>query len=67
MIDRVLNHPFDEILVPESGYERKDLSNPWAVPRPLIVDMSRAEEDLDYRPVVTYSEAVRATCAWLQD
>ena len=60
-----MDHSFEEVLVPESGYERKELSNPWAVPRPLIVDMSRAEKDLGYRPVTTYAEAVRDTCAWL--
>ena len=27
--------------------------------------MRRAEQELGYRPVTTYAEAVRATCAWL--
>jgi nucleoside-diphosphate-sugar epimerase len=60
-----LGHDFEEVLVPESGYERRELSNPWAVPFPLLVDMSLAERELGYRPVTTYTEAVRETCEWL--
>ncbi|MEN3340980.1 MAG: hypothetical protein V7644_384 [Actinomycetota bacterium] len=60
-----LDHAFEEVLVPQSGYERRELSNPWAVPFPLVVDMSRAEQELGYRPVTTYAEAVVETCAWL--
>jgi nucleoside-diphosphate-sugar epimerase len=60
-----LDHAFEEVLVPQSGYERRELSNPWAVPFPLVVDMSRAEQELGYRPAASYAEAVVATCAWL--
>jgi nucleoside-diphosphate-sugar epimerase len=60
-----LGHEFDEVLIPEEGYERRELSNPWAVPFPLVVDMSRAEHELGYRPVTTYADAVRDTARWL--
>lgn len=39
--------------------------NPWAVPRPFVVDMNEAELELGYRPVTTYPKAVAATCEWL--
>lgn len=55
----------EQVPIPESGYERHELSNPWAVPFPLIVDMSRAQRELGYRPVTTYADAVRETAAWL--
>lgn len=55
----------EQVPIRESGYERRELSNPWAVPFPLIVDMSRAERELGYRPVTMYAEAVRETGAWL--
>ena len=51
--------------IPESGYERPELGNPWGVPRPFLVDMGAAERHLDYRPRATYPHAVRETCAWL--
>jgi nucleoside-diphosphate-sugar epimerase len=64
-ISAALGHDFEEVLVPESGYERRELSNPWAVPSPLVVDMRAAERELGYRPVTMYADAVRETCTWL--
>jgi nucleoside-diphosphate-sugar epimerase len=65
-IASTLDYEWDEeVLLPDSGYARRDLSNPWAVPRPLIVDMAAAEREVGYRPVTTYAEAVRETVAWL--
>jgi len=60
-----MGHEWEEVLVPESGYARRELSNPWAVPRPLVVAMDAAERALGYRAVTTYAEAVRDTVAWL--
>ncbi len=54
-----------ERLLPESRYERPSLSNPWAVPHPLVLDMRAAEAQLGYRPLTTYAEAVRDTAAWI--
>jgi nucleoside-diphosphate-sugar epimerase len=64
-IAAALDHEWEEVLVPESGYARRELSNPWAVPWPLVVDMAAAERELGYRPVTTYAEAVEDTVAWL--
>jgi nucleoside-diphosphate-sugar epimerase len=64
-ICRAVAPELEQVPIAESGYERRELSNPWAVPRPLVVDMSAAERELGYRPVTTYPEAVRETCAWL--
>jgi nucleoside-diphosphate-sugar epimerase len=36
-------------------------ASPWSIPRPFVVDMSRAEA-LGYRPVVSYSAAAAAAC-----
>lgn len=36
-------------------------SSPWGVPRPFVVDMSRAHA-LGYRPVTTYQNAVGEAC-----
>ncbi|MCW2975395.1 MAG: Reductase [Actinomycetia bacterium] len=64
-IAAALGHEFEEVLVPETGYERRELSNPWAVPFPLLVDMGLAGRELGYRPVTTYADAVGETCDWL--
>jgi hypothetical protein len=36
-------------------------AHPWCVPRPIVVDLSRAEA-LGYRAVATYRGAVGAAC-----
>jgi hypothetical protein len=33
-------------------------------PRPFVLDMTAAERDLDYRPVVRYAAAVQDTARW---
>ncbi|QTD97060.1 short chain dehydrogenase [Streptomyces cyanogenus] len=38
---------------------------PWSVPRPVVFDMSAAERELGYRPVVSYAETLPETVEWL--
>jgi nucleoside-diphosphate-sugar epimerase len=64
-IGSVLAPDLEQIAVPESGYERRDVSNPWAVPFPFVVEMRKAASELGYRPVATYAQAVPATRDWL--
>jgi nucleoside-diphosphate-sugar epimerase len=61
-IGAALQHEFEPVLLPGDEYD-----NPWAAPPqwPFVVSMAAAEEELGYRPVTTYPEAVRETCAWL--
>jgi nucleoside-diphosphate-sugar epimerase len=60
-----LDHEFEPVLFGEHSSELPGIDSPWATPRPFVVDMSSAERELGYRPVTTYPEAVRETCAWL--
>jgi len=61
-IGAAMGHEFDPVLLPGDEYD-----NPWGAPPeyPFVVSMEAAERDLGYRPVATYPEAVRETCAWL--
>jgi nucleoside-diphosphate-sugar epimerase len=59
-IGDALDYEFEPVLLPADEF-----GNPWAVPFPLIVSMEAAERELAYRPVTTYPEAVKETCAWL--
>ena len=38
--------------------------HPWAVPRPVIADMARAQAELGYRERATYEEALTDTLRW---
>lgn len=61
-IGAALGHEFEPVLLPEDEYD-----NPWAAPKPkpFVVSMAAAEDELGYRPMTTYPEAVKETCAWL--
>jgi nucleoside-diphosphate-sugar epimerase len=59
-IGNALDHELEPVLLPADEF-----GNPWAVPRPFVVSMEAAERELGYRPVTTYPEAVKETCAWI--
>jgi nucleoside-diphosphate-sugar epimerase len=61
-IGDALEYEFEPVLIPDDAF-----NNPWGVPAayPLVVSMEAAERELGYRPVTTYAEAVKETCAWL--
>jgi nucleoside-diphosphate-sugar epimerase len=61
-VGRALGHDFEPVLLEGEAFD-----NPWAAPvdSPFVVSMEAAERELGYRPVTTYPEAVRETCAWL--
>ncbi|MFF7974989.1 NAD-dependent epimerase/dehydratase family protein [Streptomyces sp. NPDC007905] len=40
-------------------------STPWSVPLPVVLDMSAAERELGYRPVVSYADSLPSTVRWL--
>ncbi len=40
-------------------------SSPWSVELPVVCDMSAAERELGYRPVVSYPESLPETVEWL--
>jgi nucleoside-diphosphate-sugar epimerase len=54
-------HEFAELLVP--GFDIG--ATPWSVPRPLIVDMAKAERELGYRAVTTWADALPLQVEWL--
>ena len=61
-IGDVAGHAVPEILLP-------DLSDvgatPWSVPKPLLVDMAKAERELGYTPAITWAEAIPKQVEWL--
>jgi nucleoside-diphosphate-sugar epimerase len=61
-VGAALGHEFEPVLLPADEF-----GNPWGLPpdRPCVMDMTAAGRELGYRPVTTYPEAVKETCAWL--
>jgi hypothetical protein len=40
---------------------------PWSAPKPLLIDMTKAEEDFAYRPATTWGDALPRQVRWLID
>jgi nucleoside-diphosphate-sugar epimerase len=59
-IGAALRHEFEPVLLQADEYD-----NPWGGERSFVVSMAKAEQELGYRPVTTYPDAVRETSAWL--
>jgi nucleoside-diphosphate-sugar epimerase len=63
-IGRVLEWEFTEVLLPGAPVDSVG-RNPWAAPRPIVVDMAEAELQFGYRPVARYERDVARMCEWL--
>lgn len=60
-------HRFTEILLADNAGRGALGQTPWSTPKPLLVDMAKAEEELGYRPVITWAEAIPRQVQWLLD
>ena len=58
-------HPFDEVLLTHPGGRGEVGQTPWSALRPLLVDMTKAERELGYRPRTTWTEALPRQVEWL--
>jgi len=59
------DHGFSEVLLPDPVGRGTIGATPWSVPKPLLVDMAKAERDLDYRPATTWQDALPRQVEWL--
>jgi len=64
-IGAAAGHPFEEVLIAEPAARGEVGQTPWSTPKPLIVDMSKAERELGYRPATTWAKALPRQVAWL--
>ncbi|MGC0333504.1 nucleoside-diphosphate-sugar epimerase [Streptomyces sp. SAI-170] len=64
-IDAVMGADAENILVDGPAPAPTVGDTPWSVPAPVICDMSAAERELGYRPVVTYAETLPETVDWI--
>jgi nucleoside-diphosphate-sugar epimerase len=56
---------FTEILLAEPAGRGELGQTPWSTPKPLLVDMSKAEQELGYRAATTWADAIGAQVRWL--
>ncbi|MGW0711188.1 NAD-dependent epimerase/dehydratase family protein [Streptomyces sp. NPDC002643] len=65
-IDAVMGVETEDVLVDGPPPAPTVGDTPWSVPMPVICDMSAAERELGYRPVVRYAESLPETVAWIE-
>jgi nucleoside-diphosphate-sugar epimerase len=56
-------HSYTEVLLPT--FEGEVGQTPWSAPKPLLVDMSKAEAELGYKPATTWAAALPRQVEWL--
>ncbi|WP_327693296.1 NAD-dependent epimerase/dehydratase family protein [Streptomyces sp. NBC_00459] len=65
-IDAVMGVEAENVLVDGPPPAPTVGDTPWSTPVPVVCDMSAAERELGYRPVVTYAERLPETVAWIE-
>ncbi|MEU0005959.1 NAD(P)-dependent oxidoreductase [Streptomyces sp. NPDC006314] len=65
-IDAVMGVENETVLVDGPPPAPRVGETPWSVPHSVIVDMSAAERELGYRPVVGYADSLPETVAWIE-
>jgi nucleoside-diphosphate-sugar epimerase len=62
----LMDHQWEEVLFSGPPTPEGVGDSPWTTPKPFILDLSAAREELGYRDVIGYEEALRRTCEWLE-
>ncbi|MEU9212653.1 NAD-dependent epimerase/dehydratase family protein [Streptomyces sp. NPDC048415] len=65
-IDAVMGVETEDVLVDGPPPRPTVGDTPWSVPLPVIFDMTAAERELGYRPVVRYAETLTETVASIE-
>jgi nucleoside-diphosphate-sugar epimerase len=58
-------HTFTEVLLADAPRRGELGATPWSAAKPLLVDMSKAERELGYRPATTWAVALPRQVRWL--
>lgn len=66
-IDAVMGVETQDVLVDGPPPAPGVGDTPWSVPVPVVCDMTAAERQLGYRPVVRYAETLPDTVAWIEE
>ncbi|MFC8101277.1 NAD-dependent epimerase/dehydratase family protein [Streptomyces sp. NPDC057363] len=66
-IDAVMGFEAEDVLVDGPPPAEGVGDTPWSVPTPVVCDMTAAERQLGYRPVVRYAETLPETVAFLEE
>lgn len=66
-VSAVLGHQAQTVLIAGEPPGPAIGDTPWSTPGPVVMDMSRAQAELGYRPRHGYAEAVESAVRWMAD
>jgi nucleoside-diphosphate-sugar epimerase len=66
-IGEAAGHRYAEVLLPDPAARGEVGQTPWSAAKPLLVDMTKAEFELGYRPATTWADALPRQVEWLLD
>lgn len=66
-VSAILGHEAREVLIDGEADDPSLGDTPWSTPRPVVMDIRRAEQELGYRPTRSYAEAVEPALRWQVD
>jgi nucleoside-diphosphate-sugar epimerase len=64
-VSATVGHEWEEILLPTWETTDGIGETPFSVPKPLVIDMQKAETELGYRPATTWNDAIDAQIEYL--
>src|SRR5262249_18406082 len=63
-VDDLMNWSTERVLLPGPEPAPTVGNHPWGVPRPVIADMTRAQDELGYRAAAGYADALADALTW---
>jgi nucleoside-diphosphate-sugar epimerase len=66
-VGEATGHRFEEVLLEEPAGRGEVGQTPWSAAKPLLVDMSKAEQELGYRAATTWADALPRQVRWLTE
>jgi nucleoside-diphosphate-sugar epimerase len=64
-IGAAAGHRFEEVLLAGPADRGAVGQTPWSTPKPMLVDMTKAERELGYRAATTWADAIPRQVEWL--
>ncbi|WP_308013737.1 NAD-dependent epimerase/dehydratase family protein [Streptantibioticus parmotrematis] len=64
-VDAALGYSCETVLVDGKPPRENVGDTPWALPHPMVLDMTAAERELGYRAATGYAESMPATVEWM--
>lgn len=61
---QTMGHDAAFVTFPGPPREHRVGFNPWGVPKPIVLDGRKAQQELGYQPAISYDDAVRMDIEW---